>query len=98
MVSADYSNHFGASVGYNVYANKLSLYVVSYNSDRTQTALSAFDVSGNAYFLLPESTKVEAGEYGAFFTLPVVENTQPYTVLGFLVRDSGLKIKYGVVV
>ena len=40
----DYSNHFGASVGYAVYSWRPYLYAVSYNSDRTGTALSAFRV------------------------------------------------------
>ena len=92
----EHNSHFGASVGYVFHQNPY-FYVVSYNRDRTETAISAL---GGMYYNARRS-KVVTGEYGAFFTLPAeyTLNSAPHigTILGFLVRDSGLKIKYGVV-
>ena len=93
----DHNSNFGVSVGYLLHQTRPYFYVVSYNSDRTKTAMTAFSI-GAVY--IPGRSKIATGEYGTLFTLPVVHSTQTHTILGFLFLDSNsgnLKIKYGVV-
>ena len=69
-----YNEHFGASVGFVNYDSDPYLYVVSYNSDRTGTAISAFQLLSSGTDAVSYGgtlSKVVEGEYGAFFTLPI---------------------------
>ena len=93
-----YSNHFGASVGYLNYHNwGAHLYVVSYNSNHSGTAITFFGSDDTQLLYRKNLTSKNYQEHGAFFNL-LVGQVNPVEAFGFLNRDpyGNLKIKYGM--